>query len=158
AELLVTLRGRERRGLVRTFARNALLCVTIHALFLLWSMADSPQLYASHWYARGGVHRTVQIVATDLLGPNGVIRLAVVRSFLCARPRGLVRRARRALGLVRRFYGVGGDAVARQTSGLGFVWVVLALAGPDQTGASGASGASGAPPAMPASQDRSLLS
>jgi hypothetical protein len=39
---------------------------------------DDPTLYVDAWYAHGGVRRTVQVLATDVLGPNGVIAVAVL--------------------------------------------------------------------------------
>jgi arylsulfatase A-like enzyme len=82
AGALVRLRDRMARSRPRSRARLALasLLVTaaMQALLELWAMADSPQLYASEWYARGGFRRTAQVLATDVLGPHGVIGLALL--------------------------------------------------------------------------------
>ncbi|HEX4628198.1 MAG TPA: hypothetical protein VH137_05345, partial [Gemmatimonadales bacterium] len=51
--------------------------IALHAGLELWAMAQDPQLYASAWYARGGWPRAVQVVATDVLGPRGVLLVGV---------------------------------------------------------------------------------
>src|SRR5262249_35812920 len=75
AELLIRARGtwwqRRRRSILRVLVRNALVCAAVHAVIVMWSMADSPQLYAARWYAQGGLARTAQIVVTDVLGKGG---------------------------------------------------------------------------------------
>jgi arylsulfatase A-like enzyme len=65
-------------------------------MLMLWAMADSPQLYAARWYATGGLSRTIQVFATDVLGPRGVLALALVLAALYVRPSRLVSLARRA--------------------------------------------------------------
>src|SRR5256885_8682182 len=56
AEVLIRARGvRRRRSLPRIVVENALVCAAVHAALVLWSMADSPQLYAARWYAQGGL-------------------------------------------------------------------------------------------------------
>ena len=68
------------RPLPRTALRQATLVLVVvaalHATLELWSMARDPALYEASWYAVGGVRRTVQIVATDVLGTTGVALLA----------------------------------------------------------------------------------
>jgi len=59
---------------VRAFA----LVVVLHAWLMLDAMARTPQLYADAWYARGGLRRAVQVVATDVLGTRGTVALGVV--------------------------------------------------------------------------------
>jgi arylsulfatase A-like enzyme len=51
------------------------LVAVLHGGFELWAMARHPQLYDGAWYARGGWRRTLQVLATDVLGPSGVIDL-----------------------------------------------------------------------------------
>ncbi|HEX4516393.1 MAG TPA: sulfatase [Polyangiaceae bacterium] len=82
AGLLVQLR--------RVIARRALLrgaslgirafgvLVVVHAWLVIDAMARSPQLYADTWYARGGLRRTVQVIATDVLGSRGAMLVGVV--------------------------------------------------------------------------------
>jgi len=74
----------------RVIARRALLrgpslgiralgvLVVLHAWLVLRAMARSPQLYADTWYARGGLRRTVQVIATDVLGSGGALVLGIV--------------------------------------------------------------------------------
>jgi arylsulfatase A-like enzyme len=52
--------------------------VVLHAWLVLDAMARAPQLYADTWYARGGVRRAVQVVATDALGTRGTLVVGVV--------------------------------------------------------------------------------
>jgi arylsulfatase A-like enzyme len=53
------------------------LVASMHATLELWSMARDPALYEDTWYAHGGWRRTVQVLATDVLGPGGVALLAL---------------------------------------------------------------------------------
>ena len=81
------------------------LVVGLHAGLELWSMARDPSLYEGAWYAHGGWRRTVQILATDLLGPGGVAFVAVAScgAFVVGRPSGwpgVVARARALLARV----------------------------------------------------------
>jgi arylsulfatase A-like enzyme len=81
----------------------------LHGALELWGMAHDPPLYADAWYARGGLRRTVQVVATDVLGPRGSAALAVlgIAVFLAGPPsrwEGLPDRLVRA---GRRFADVG---------------------------------------------------
>ena len=111
AELLVRVRYSRvelaQRRLARALLENALVCLGIEAALVMWAMADSPQLYAARWYAMGGLARTVQIVATDVLGRHGVIALAMVVAVIYARPARIVALLRRA----PRLAGVAGVAV-----------------------------------------------
>jgi arylsulfatase A-like enzyme len=61
---------------------------SLHATMELWGMAHDPPLYADAWYAHGGLRRTVQVLATDVLGPGGISALAVlaVAAFLAGPP------------------------------------------------------------------------
>jgi arylsulfatase A-like enzyme len=68
----------EDRTLRRAALESVLLVVAVHATFVVWAMADTPQLYASEWYAYGGAARTVQVIVTDLLGPRWVLVLALL--------------------------------------------------------------------------------
>jgi arylsulfatase A-like enzyme len=84
---------------------------SLHGLVELWGMAHDPPLYADAWYARGGLRRTVQVLATDVLGPGGVLVVGVLSllAFLAgppsrwhewpARARRLVARSSRAVAL-----------------------------------------------------------
>ena len=107
AGLLVSARDRVGRGAPRSMLNRALgtLVVTalLHATFELWAMAKNPQLYVDGWYARGGVLRTVQVIATDVLGPTGVIVLGAVATiaFVLGPPRRWPELPRRALGSYR---------------------------------------------------------
>ena len=71
----------DRRG-ARSAARatwlSLLLVAALQATLELWSMARDPALYEATWYAAGGVRRTVQVIATDVLGPEGVALVAAV--------------------------------------------------------------------------------
>ena len=80
AEGLLRLHGR------RTVARALGAVVVLHALLLAWALADTPELYAPSFYARGGALRAVQLLATDVLGPSGVIGLAAALAIAFARP------------------------------------------------------------------------
>jgi arylsulfatase A-like enzyme len=59
-------------------------------------MADRPALYASRFYAAGGLGRTVQVFATDVLGPGGVGLVALGAALVYARPLRLLALGRRA--------------------------------------------------------------
>ncbi|MBV9946173.1 MAG: sulfatase-like hydrolase/transferase, partial [Myxococcales bacterium] len=87
AALLVALRdriGAPRPSAPRSLARQAVLLLAVvvglHAVLTLWAMAQDPQLYAGAWYESGGLRRTVQVLATDVLGPPGVVRLGLLAS------------------------------------------------------------------------------
>lgn len=101
ADLLVRFRAYERRHgrdaakaaaasgarvAIGALAESLVVVAAVHATLVLWAMADSPQLYAARWYARGGLPRLVQIVATDVLGPGGVLALALLAALVYVRP------------------------------------------------------------------------
>lgn len=90
-----------RRSFAGAFVESALLVAAIHAMLVLWAMADSPQLYAARWYAKGGFARTVQVFATDVLGPKGIVLLAIVLAIVYVRPARISYLARRAFGFMR---------------------------------------------------------
>jgi arylsulfatase A-like enzyme len=75
--------------------------VCVHGALVLWAMADSPQLYAAGWYARGGAARLVQVVATDVLGPRGVLGTALACALIFVGPAPLVSAARRLVAAWR---------------------------------------------------------
>jgi len=90
ADVLMRLRargGRGARGGTRGLIETALVCAGLHASIVAWSMADSPQLYASRWYAQGGVSRTVQVIVTDVLGTRGVVAVGVIAAIAYVGPR-----------------------------------------------------------------------
>ncbi|HEY4014391.1 MAG TPA: sulfatase [Polyangiaceae bacterium] len=83
ASTLVALRDRvvvapRPRSFARRMWSLAALIVGLHAGLELWAMARHPQLYAGAWYARGGWRRTVQLLATDVLGPRRTAYLVLL--------------------------------------------------------------------------------
>ncbi len=79
----------------------------LHAIVELWGLAATPQLYAEAWYARGGAPRTIQVIASDILHPGGVVALgaALAAIFVAGPPRAwraLPARARALVAAVRR--------------------------------------------------------
>ncbi len=75
-----------------TLERGAIvlgLVAAVHAFVELWGLAATPQLYAEGWYARGGAPRTIQVIATDVLHPRGVVALGVsfAALFIAGSPR-----------------------------------------------------------------------
>ncbi len=84
------------KSTVRLLVESVVAVALVHAVTVLWAMADSPQLYAARWYARGGLPRLVQIVATDVLGPGGVAAVALLAVLVYARPAPLAVLATRA--------------------------------------------------------------
>lgn len=103
ADLLVRLRGSKRRAIRWTALESLLVVAGLHALVVLHAMAETPQLYAARWYARGGVPRTIQILATDVLGPWGVVALGVFALVVYVRPAALVGLVKRLARLPRRW-------------------------------------------------------
>jgi arylsulfatase A-like enzyme len=107
AGLLVHVRDRVGRVAPRTPLGRAFatLVVTalLHGTFELWAMAKSPQLYAESFYARGGALRTLEILATDVLGPMGVLIVATlcVIAFALGPARQWSDLPRRGLGALR---------------------------------------------------------
>jgi arylsulfatase A-like enzyme len=81
ADGLVALRRRLHPSLSRSQTSRWLwglgIVVVLHATIELWAMAGDPQLYAAAWYARGTWRRTVQVLATDVLHPTGIVLLAM---------------------------------------------------------------------------------
>lgn len=106
AELLVRMRHPVprlgRRSVVGALVESLLVVAALHSAFVLWGMADAPQLYAARWYAQGGLSRTVQVLATDVLGPRGVVLVAIALAVVYVRPKRIVYLVRRAFVLVRR--------------------------------------------------------
>jgi arylsulfatase A-like enzyme len=108
ADVLIRIRARTRAAskprptVLAALVESAVVVFAVHASLVLWAMADSPQLYAARWYALGGWPRTVQVIATDVLGPHGVLLLALLIAVAYVRPRRLVVLGRRALSPVRR--------------------------------------------------------
>ena len=106
ADIVIRLRAAKRApfaAVVEGFA----VCAVVHACLTLWAMADSPQLYAARWYATGGPARTIQVVATDVLGTRGVVLLFFLLIVAYVKPRRLfvalrrgIHRARRAIAFV----------------------------------------------------------
>jgi arylsulfatase A-like enzyme len=92
----------------RSVARETLVALSLvaflHATLELWSMARDPALYEGAWYAQGGWRRTVQVLATDVLGPTGVVltALACAAAFLMGRPSGWSEVNARALRFLGR--------------------------------------------------------
>jgi arylsulfatase A-like enzyme len=81
ADGLVALRRRLHPSLSRSQTSRWLsvlgIVVILQATLELWAMADDPQLYAAAWYARGAWRRTVQVLASDVLHPIGILLLAI---------------------------------------------------------------------------------
>jgi arylsulfatase A-like enzyme len=106
AELLLRLKHPSSklaaRGLRTALIESFLLVACLHAVFVAWAMADTPQLYASEWYAEGGLARTAQVLATDVLGPRGVVLVALGLAVAYVRPARIAYLAQRVLGIVRR--------------------------------------------------------
>lgn len=78
------------------------LVVVAHALTWLFDVARHPQAYAPALYARGGLRAGLQMLACDVLGPTGVLVLALIAVIaLGAVPlvRGLRQRRREVLAL-----------------------------------------------------------
>lgn len=105
AEVLLRARNPRPRLMRRSFAgafvESALLVAALHAMLVLWAMADSPQLYAARWYAKGGLARTLQVIATDVLGPHGIVLVAIVLAILYVRPSRISYLALRVAGFFR---------------------------------------------------------
>jgi arylsulfatase A-like enzyme len=105
AELLVRLRhpsaNLARRSPRHVFVESAAVVGTLHAMLVMWGMADTPQLYAARWYAQGGLPRLVQILATDWFGPRGVVLLTLALALAYVRPSRIAYLLRRAFGPTR---------------------------------------------------------
>ncbi len=68
---------RQARGVARETMLALALVAFLHATLEVSSMARDPSLYEGAFYSRGGWQRTVQVLATDLLGPAGVVLVAL---------------------------------------------------------------------------------
>jgi arylsulfatase A-like enzyme len=93
------------RGPVRDAMLSLALVVTLHASLELWAMARDPALYQGAWYAHGGWRRTVQVLATDVLGPGGIVAIALACAlfFVLGPPDRWRSALGRARELARRF-------------------------------------------------------
>jgi arylsulfatase A-like enzyme len=85
AELALRLRSRQLQGGLRRGAHGFALVVALHGSITLWAMARTPQLYVGEYYAQGSVWRTVQILATDVLGPRAIVVLGLLGLFVYLR-------------------------------------------------------------------------
>ncbi len=121
ADALVLVRDRMARAPRRTPLRRAwaVLGVTAiaHAWLVLRGMAAAPQLYADAWYAQGGLRRTAQVFATDVLGVRGIVAIGAVGLLLYlagppARWRSWPRRLGRAFLPRRRALAATGGAAS----------------------------------------------
>ncbi|MEO8877674.1 MAG: hypothetical protein ABI461_18925, partial [Polyangiaceae bacterium] len=75
AGLLVELRDhflQAKRSPAGVLLQSFLVTVVLHAWFETLAMATTPALYVDAFYARGGIRRTLQVLATDGLGRAGV--------------------------------------------------------------------------------------
>ncbi|HSO39481.1 MAG TPA: hypothetical protein VLT33_43435, partial [Labilithrix sp.] len=86
--------GAARRDLLRELGETLALCLALEGALVAWGMAESPALYAAGWYARGGLARTIQIFASDVLGPHGVVLVAIVVAIAYVGPRRIPRSGR----------------------------------------------------------------
>jgi arylsulfatase A-like enzyme len=91
-----------RRSTGAALVEASFLVVVLHAALAFWAMADSPQLYAAGWYAQGGLARTAQIVATDVLGRGGVVLVTLALAIGYVRPARIAYLARRVVLAGRR--------------------------------------------------------
>lgn len=89
--------GRARGGAARNLLETVALCLAIEGVVVAWGMATTPALYAARWYAKGGLARTAQLLASDTLGAHGVILVAIALALLYVGPRRRVGRARWAV-------------------------------------------------------------
>jgi arylsulfatase A-like enzyme len=93
---------RLRRPTLSVLGEAVLVVAALHAALVAWAMADTPQLYAAEWYARGGLGRTAQVLVTDWLGPRGVAMATLALAVAYVRPSRVIYLVRRAGVLVRR--------------------------------------------------------
>lgn len=129
AELLLRLRHPASRLTKRSasgaLVEAALLVAALHAALVLWAMADTPQLYSARWYAQGGLARTAQVLATDWLGPRGVVLVALALTIAYVRPTRISYLARRALVVARKPWR-GALAVVARRSAAPFIALAIA--------------------------------
>jgi arylsulfatase A-like enzyme len=120
------------RSVLRETGLLFVLVAALHGAMELWGMAHDPPLYADAWYARGGVRRTVQVLATDVLGPGGVVlfALVVLALFLGGPPARYREWPERLVRVGRRFADVGALGGTALVLGLLLVSVPTAIAGP----------------------------
>lgn len=82
AGVLVATRDRLHRPERTTGPRHAFAVLVVvamlHAALELWAMAHDPQLYAAAWYSRGGWRRTVEVISSDVLHPDGVVLVSLL--------------------------------------------------------------------------------
>jgi arylsulfatase A-like enzyme len=78
ALLRARLRDEGPHDLLRLIGDRFGIIVVTHVWIVMGGMARTPQLYDEAWYQRGALPRTVQILATDVLGPVGVALLGFV--------------------------------------------------------------------------------
>jgi hypothetical protein len=60
----------------------SVLVVVAHAAWMAHDAAARPQLYEDWLYARGGLRRTLHVILTDHLGPNGVLSILLIAAAL----------------------------------------------------------------------------
>lgn len=139
ADRLVRLRrsARERRPSLARRARSSpaaalagslALVASLHASLVGWAMAGAPQLYAARWYAQGGLPRTVQVIATDVLGPRGVVLTCLALAVLYVGPAPLARLARRGAATAWRAVVAASLRLGARRSGAALAVVALAAA------------------------------
>jgi arylsulfatase A-like enzyme len=99
----ITRRAGPPRSVAWETAIVLMLVAALHGAIVWWGMAHDPSLYVDAWYAHGGLRRTVQVLATDVLGPGGVIALAVLAAvaWIGGSPSQWLDRGARLVHLVR---------------------------------------------------------
>jgi arylsulfatase A-like enzyme len=115
--------------------------VALHLLLMLWGMAHNPQLYAEAWYARGGVWRAGELLATDVLGASGVVLFGVLLAgaYVAGSPSQWRTYPARVLALVPR---TGKDVAAASATTGALVLLAFAFRSPEKAHA-------GPPPSPP---------
>jgi arylsulfatase A-like enzyme len=139
---LVALRNQvagptEHRSVARDTGLLLAVVAVLHGAIELWGMAHDPTLYADAWYARGGLRRTVQVLATDVLGPSGIVALTMLAAvaFLSGPPSRWHEWPARLVRIGRRLADVGAVGGAAVVLGLLVLSVPTAAAGPAGGGA-----------------------
>ncbi|MBX3217355.1 MAG: sulfatase-like hydrolase/transferase [Labilithrix sp.] len=118
----------EGRTAARALLEPLLFVAALHASLVCLAMAETPQRYASRWYARGGLARTVQVIATDLLGPGGVVLVSVALAVLYVGPAPLGRLTRRGFASAWRVVVVRFRAGAQRSGALLAAVTLVAVA------------------------------